>query len=95
VSIRLNHEIASRLIREQGYTVTGVAEHVGMDRPNLSRCLSGAKGRVFPPEKIPALAELLGVSPYVLLGPEDPKAAIVELARVFDMTPEDFAGSAA
>jgi transcriptional regulator with XRE-family HTH domain len=93
VSIRLNHEIASRTIREQGHTVTGVAEHLGMDRPNLSRALSGS--RSFPPEKIRPLAELLGVPPYALLGPEDPKAAIVELARVFEMTPEDFAGSAA
>jgi transcriptional regulator with XRE-family HTH domain len=89
VSIRLNHETAARVIEEQGRTVTSIAKHLGMDRANLSHCLAGR--RQFPAEKIRDLASILSVPPYLLLGPEDPKAATVELARLMGVTADDLA----
>lgn len=89
MSIRLNHETAARVIEEQGRTVTSVAEVLGMDRANLSHCLAGR--RQFPAEKIGDLATLLHVPPYLLLGPEDPKAATIQLARLMGVTADDLA----
>lgn len=87
MSVRLNPPVAARLIRDQGHTVTAVAEHLGLERSNLAHMLAGR--RQFPTSKIPALAELLKVTPYELLGPEDPRAAVVELARLYDVTPDE------
>jgi DNA-binding transcriptional regulator YdaS (Cro superfamily) len=93
VPIRANHETAAHLIRQQGHTVTSVAEHLGIERTNLTHMLAGR--RQFPADKIPALAELLKVSPYELLGPEDPRAAVVELARLYDVTRDELEGAVA
>lgn len=87
VSIRLNHLVAKRLIESQGRSVTAVAAALGMDRPNLAHCLAGR--RRFPAERISDLAEVLGVSPFELLGPEDPRAAVIELARQLGVRPEE------
>lgn len=89
VRAKLNHLVAARLIRERGHSVTGVASALGMDRANLSHCLAGR--RQFPAEKIVGLAEALGVNPYELLGPENPRAAVIELARMYDVQPDELA----
>lgn len=85
--LRLNPQSAQREIDLQGHTVTAVAAVVGMDRSNLSHCLAGR--RVFPAEKIRPLAEFLGVDPYLLLGPDDPREAVIELARLYDLSPDE------
>lgn len=87
VSNRLNHLTASRLIEERGLTITEVADNLEINRPHLSRMLLGQ--RRFPAERIPDLAQLLRVHPYELLGPTDPKAAVIELADRLGVTPED------
>lgn len=90
MSNRLNHLVAARLVQERGRTVTSIASDLGMDRSNLAHMLAGR--RQFPAEQIPALAELLAVSPYELLGPEDPRAAVVELAKHMQIRPEELVG---
>lgn len=89
VSIRLNPLATTRIIRTQGRTVTAVAGAMGMERSQLAHVLAGR--RPMPPERIPALAEALGVNPFELLGPEDPRAALVELARMYGVRPEELA----
>lgn len=89
--IRANHHNLANLIRLQGRTVTDVAASLGIERSNLAHMLAGR--RAFPVERIPALAELLGVNPYELLGPEDPRAAVVELAQMFGVRPDELASS--
>lgn len=84
VPLHLNHEAAAREVARQGRTITEVAEAIGMARPNLSNCLAGR--RPFPPEKIAPLAAYLAVPPFMLLGPEDPKAALIELAQIHGLT---------
>ena len=56
-------------------------------RSHLSNIENG--NRPATPEIIVALAEVLKVSPYALLGPEDPKAAVRELVAMFDLTADD------
>lgn len=87
--IRPNHEVVARLIQERGFTVTEVARHLAIERSNFTHMLAGR--RTLPAEHIPALAELLTVRPYELLGPEDPREAVVELARLFQITPHELA----
>lgn len=92
MSLHLNHRAAARIISEQGRTVSATAEAVGIERTNLTRMLSGE--RQFPADKLRRLAEFLGVNPYELLGPEDPRAAVLELAVMFGVTPEELTAAA-
>ena len=87
MAVHLNHLAASRLLQERGRSITEVAAELDVDRANLSRMLAGRRN--FPPEKITAFAELLGVNPYEILGPEDPRAAVIELARLLGVQPRD------
>jgi transcriptional regulator with XRE-family HTH domain len=87
VPLRLNHSTASEYVRLRGRTVTEVARHLGLERTFVSRCLSGSRN--LPPEQIPALAAFLEVEPFKLLGPEDPRAAVVELARMYEVKPDE------
>ena len=87
VPLRLNHLTAAHLLREQGHTATAAAERLGIERSNFAHMLAGR--RQFPADKIPALADLLGVNPYELLGPEDPRAAVIELARLYELSPAE------
>lgn len=89
--IRANHRAIAHHLDVQGRSVTSVAAALGIERSNLAHMLAGR--RVFPAERIPALAEVLGVNPYELLGPEDPRAAVVELARLFEVRPDELAAS--
>lgn len=34
-------------------------------------------------------AELTGMEPMVFVGPEDPRAAVAELARIYELTVDD------
>ncbi len=62
-----------------------------MERTHLSRCLAGTRN--FPMEHLPRLAEFLEVDPYELLGPEDPRAAVIELARLYRVTESELVAS--
>lgn len=57
----------------------------------MSRCFAGT--RSFPMELLPRLAEFLDCDPFELLGPEDPRAAVAELARLYKLTPADLAAA--
>jgi len=67
--------------------VTAAADAVGLERTFMSRCFAGTRN--FPAELIPLLAEFLEVDPFTLVGPEDPRAAVVELARLYKLTADD------
>ena len=69
--------------------MTAAADHVGLERTYMSRCLAGTRN--FPAELIPRLAEFLEVDPYTLVGPDDPRAAVLELARLYKLTPDELA----
>lgn len=89
MSQSLNHRRASGRLHERGQKVTAAAEFVGLERTYMSRCFAGT--RKFPMELLPRLAEFLDCDPYELLGPTDPKAAVVELARLYNLTADDLA----
>lgn len=55
----------------------------------MSRCFAGT--RTFPMELLPRLADFLDCDPYELLGPEDPRQAVVALARIYKIRPDELA----
>jgi hypothetical protein len=67
--------------------VTAAADAVGLERTYMSRCFSGTRN--FPSELLPLLADFLDVDPFVLIGPADPRAAVLELARLYKVTPAE------
>lgn len=87
--MRLNHEILRREMEAQRWRVTDLADEIGIARSHLSNIVNGA--RAATPEIIQKLAAVLNLNPYTLLGPEDPKAAVSELARLYQLTPADLA----
>lgn len=86
VSVQLNHATAKAYVLSKG-TVSAAARAMGEDRSHLSNVLAGR--RRGSPELIKKLAIYLGVNPYALLGPEDPRAAVIELVRLFEVTAEE------
>ena len=77
-------------------SVTELAEATIVDgRPMARSHLSNIENgrRPATPATIVALAEALKVSPYVLLGPEDPTAAVRELVEQMGLTHDDIFGS--
>ena len=86
--VSFNYHAAVHFIRLRGLTITEVAEAVGEDRANFTHALAGR--RRLKERKIPVLAQVLGVSPLALLGPEDPEQAVIDIARDLGMTADDF-----
>lgn len=84
--MKINHAAARGYVLAKG-TISDAARAIGEDRSHLSNVLAGRRNA--RPELIQRLAAYLGVNPYVLLGPEDPRAAVVELARMYELGPED------
>lgn len=67
--------------------MTAVAREIGMDRTLLSRILNGERrGTV---ELAIKIAEQTGQSPYRYFGPDDPRAAVIELAKRMGITGAD------
>lgn len=87
MAIRLNAPAAAAEVQRRGHTITEVANALGIERTYMSRCLTGARN--LPAELIPVLADFLGVDPFRLLGPEDPRDAVVELARLYKVKPDE------
>lgn len=84
-----NHEAAKAAIEDRGLTVTYVAKAIGRDRAVLSNILNG--NRAGSVDLAIAIAEVVGGTAYRFLGPDDPKAATIELARRMGITPEELA----
>jgi transcriptional regulator with XRE-family HTH domain len=85
-AVRLNHAAAKAYVLSKG-TISDAARAVDEDRSHLSNVLAGRRNA--RPELIQRLAAYLGVNPYVLLGPEDPRSAVIELARLYEVEAAD------
>ena len=87
-----NHEAALRSIQDKGLTIAFVAREIGKDRTVLSNILNGnRKGSV---DLAVAIAGVTGDNPYAFLGPNDPRAAVIDLARKMGITAADLEGAA-
>lgn len=93
--MRLNTATLKQLRKEARLSVTDLAAEALIDgkpmaRSHLSNIENG--NRSASPQAILALAEALKVSPYALLGPEDPKAAVRELVEILGLSADDVFG---
>lgn len=88
----LNHVAVKRSIEDKGISVSDLAAMIGHNRSNLSAILNGhRKGSVDLAVRIGAIT---GDSPYAFLGPDDPKAALVELCVRMGVTAADLEAAA-
>jgi transcriptional regulator with XRE-family HTH domain len=85
--MRFNGAAGAAALRQRGITVSEAARRIGVERSHLSNILSGRRGA--GAELVRKFAELTGEPPMVFVGPEDPKAAVVELAHLYGVTPKD------
>ena len=86
-----NGPSAKQAIEDKGLTVTFVAQEMDppMSRAVLSNILNGnRKGGV---DLAVRIARVLGDDPYAFLGPDNPRAAVIELARELGVTAEELA----
>jgi transcriptional regulator with XRE-family HTH domain len=95
--MRLNHATLRQIRRQARLSTTELAAMTVVDgkpmaRSHLSNLENG--NRPATPAAIVALADALKVSPFVLLGPENPKVAIRELVDQLGLTEADLFGSA-
>lgn len=65
------------------------AGRITVERSHLSNILAGRRGA--GAEMVREFAELTGEEPMVFVGPEDPRAAVAELARLYGLTANDLA----
>ena len=88
----LNHIAVKRSLEDKGISVSDLAEKIGHNRSNLSAILNGhRKGSTDLAVKIGAIT---GDNPYAYLGPDDPKAALVELCVRMGVTAKDLESAA-
>lgn len=91
---RINPHSVAAIARLRGISVSDLARAIDVPRPNLSTALNGG-GRRIPEEHLPKIADVLGVSPQALLGPDDLRSAVATLADRMGVTAADLEGSAA
>lgn len=68
------------------------AGRMAIERSHLSNVLAGRRGA--GADLVREFAELTGEEPMVFIGPEDARAAVAELARIYALTPDDLNGAA-
>lgn len=85
--MRFNGAAGAAALREREISISAAARAVGVERSHLSNILSGRRGA--GADMVRKFAELTGMEPMVFVGPEDPRAAVAELARIYELTVDD------
>lgn len=63
------------------------AGRITIERSHLSNILAGRRGA--GAELVREFAELTGDEPMSFVGPDDPREAVLELARLYKVTPDE------
>lgn len=79
--MRFNGPAAKRILEDREITISAAARACGVDRAHFSNILAGRRGA--GAELVKAFADFVGVQPFAIVGPEDPRAALAELAEVY------------
>lgn len=93
--MRFNGPAGSAALKERDISVSEAARRITaegrmtIERSHLSNVLAGRRGA--GGDLVREFAYLTGLPPMVFVGPEDPKAAVVELAKIYEVTPEELA----
>ena len=82
-----NHAVAKGDVLRYCGSVAEAARRISMDRTLLSRILNGERpGSV---DLAISLGDATGQNPYRYIGPDDPRGAVIELARRMGITAAD------
>lgn len=85
--VRFNGAAGAAALATRGISISEAARRIGVQRSHLSNILSGRRGA--GGEMVRKFAELTGMEPMVFVGAEDPRAAVAELARIYELTADD------
>lgn len=85
--MRFNGAAGAAALATRNLSISEASRRIGVERSHLSNILAGRRGA--GAEMVMKFAELTGEEPMVFVGPEDPKAAVVELARNYGVTTAD------
>lgn len=90
--MRFNGAAGQAALTARGIPIAEAARRLGMERTTLHNILSGRrKGGA---DLVRRFAELTGEDPMSFVGPEDPREAVVRLARIYKVTPDELKASA-
>lgn len=85
--MKLNRSATREFMNLERWTVTRLADELDINRSWLNHIVLGT--RRCPAEVLIGIAEKLGVEPFALIGPSNPRAAAMELCEVLGIEPED------
>lgn len=89
--MRFNGRAAAQLLADRQISISEAARQTGVDRSHLSNVLSGRRNA--GAEMVLLFSNFLQVEPMVLVGPSDPRAAVVSLAKLYKVRPEELVAS--
>lgn len=89
--MRFNGSAGAAALASRDISISEAARRIGVERSHLSNILSGRRGA--GAEMVRKFAELTGEEPMVFVGPEDPRAAVLELARLYEVTSDELAAA--
>lgn len=79
--VKFNGPGAKRILEERRITVSAAAKACGVERAHFSNILAGRRHAGV--DVVKAFADFVGVDPMSVVGPEDPKAALLELNKAY------------
>lgn len=90
--MKFNGAAGAAALASRDISISDAARRIGIERSHLSNILAGRRGA--GADLVRAFADLTGEKPMVFVGTEDPKQAVIELARLYDVKPADLKASA-
>lgn len=85
--MRFNGPAGAAALASRDISISEAARRIKVNRSHLSNVLNGHRGA--GAEMVKKFADLTGMEPMAFVGPEDTRAAVVELARIYELTAAD------
>lgn len=91
--VKFNGSAGAAALRERDISISEAARRINeagrvtIERSHLSNVLAGRRGA--GADLVREFAELTGMEPMVFVGPDNPREAVIELARMYDVTGDD------
>lgn len=96
--VKFNGSAGAAALRERDISISEAARRINeagrmsIERSHLSNVLAGRRGA--GGDLVREFADLTGLEPMVFVGPEDPREAVIELARIYAVTGEELGATA-
>jgi transcriptional regulator with XRE-family HTH domain len=85
--MRFNGPAGRAALEARDISISEAARRIDVERSHLSNVLAGRRGA--GADMVRKFADLTGEAPMVFVGPEDPRAAVLELAALYEITPAE------